>query len=39
MLAGGWLRAGLVALIVVMVAIVSFPFLMDWWQAAIPRNG
>ncbi len=39
MLAGGWLRAGLVALIVVMVAIVSVPFLMDWWQAAIPRNG
>jgi hypothetical protein len=35
----GWLRAGLVALIVVMVAIVSVPFLMDWWHAVILRHG
>ena len=35
----GWLRAGLLALIAVLVAIVSVPFLMDWWQAVIPRHG
>ncbi len=34
-----WLRAGLAALIAVMVAIASVPFLMDWWQAVIPRHG
>jgi hypothetical protein len=39
MFPSGWLRAGLVALIVVLVAIVSVPFLMDWWQAVIPRHG
>ena len=39
MFPSGWLRAGLVALIVVLVAIVSLPFLMDWWQAVIPRHG
>ncbi len=39
MLRSGWLRAGLVALIVVIVAIASVPFLMDWWQAVIPRHG
>jgi hypothetical protein len=39
MFPAGWLRAGLVALIGVMVAIASVPFLMDWWQAVIPRHG
>ena len=39
MLRSGWLRAGLVALIVVIVAIASVPFLMDWWQAVVPRRG
>ena len=39
LLGGGWLRAGLVALIVVLVAIVSVPYLMDWWHAMIPRLG
>ena len=39
MFPGGWLRAGLVALIVVIVAIVTVPFLMDWWQALVPRHG
>ena len=34
-----WIRAGLAALIAVMVAIASVPFLMDWWQAVIPRHG
>lgn len=39
MLGKGWLPAGLVALIVVIVAIASVPFLMGWWQAVIPRHG
>lgn len=35
-----WLRAGLVALILVIVAIVSAPYFIDWWQAVIPpRHG
>ena len=38
--AGRWLRAGLVALILAIVAIVSVPYLIDWWQAVIqPRHG
>ena len=33
-------RAGLVALILVIVAIVSVPYFIDWWQAMIqPRHG
>jgi hypothetical protein len=39
MLARGWVRAGLVALIVVIVAIVSVPYFIDWWQAMIQRHG
>jgi hypothetical protein len=39
MLHGGWLGAGLVALIVVIAAIASVPFLMDWLQALVPRHG
>ena len=34
-----WIRAGLVALIVVIVAIVSVPYFIDWWQAMIQRHG
>ena len=38
--AGLWVRAGLVALILVIVAIVSVPYFIDWWQAVIqPRHG
>src|SRR5712692_2703704 len=38
--AGLWVRAGLVALILVIVAIVSVPDFIDWWQAVIqPRHG
>ena len=38
--AGLWVRAGLVALILVIVAIVSAPYFIDWWQAMIqPRHG
>jgi len=38
--AGLWVRAGLVALILVIVAIVSVPYFIDWWQAMIqPRHG
>jgi len=29
--AGVWVRAGLVALILVIVAIVSVPYVIDWW--------
>lgn len=37
---GLWVRAGLVALILVIVAIVSVPYFIDWWQAVIqPRHG
>ena len=37
---GLWVRAGLVALILVIVAIVSAPYFIDWWQAMIqPRHG
>jgi hypothetical protein len=37
---GLWVRAGLVALILVIVAIVSVPYFIDWWQALIqPRHG
>ena len=33
-------RVGLVALILVIVAIVSVPYFIDWWQAMIqPRHG
>ena len=39
MLHGGWLGAGLVALIAVIAAIASVPFLMDWLQALVPRHG
>jgi len=36
----GWVRAGLVALILVIVAVVSVPYLLDWWQSLIPpRHG
>jgi hypothetical protein len=31
--AGLWVRAGFVALILVIVAIVSVPYFIDWWQA------
>lgn len=35
-----WVRAGLVALILVIVAIVSGPYFIDWWQAVLqPRHG
>ena len=38
--AGLWVRAGLVALILVIVAVVSVPYFIDWWQAVIqPRHG
>jgi hypothetical protein len=38
--ASGWLRAALVALILVIVAIVSVPYFIDWWQAVLqPRHG
>jgi hypothetical protein len=38
--AGLWVRAGLLALILVIVAIVSVPYFIDWWQAVIPpRHG
>jgi hypothetical protein len=38
--AGLWVRAGFVALILVIVAIVSVPYFIDWWQAVIqPRHG
>ena len=38
--AGLWVRAGLVALILVIVAIMSVPYFIDWWQAMIqPRHG
>jgi hypothetical protein len=37
---GLWVRAGLVALLLVIVAIVSVPYFIDWWQAMIqPRHG
>ena len=37
---GLWVRAGLVALILVIIAIVSVPYFIDWWQAMIqPRHG
>jgi hypothetical protein len=37
---GLWVRAGLVALILVIIAIVSVPYFFDWWQAMIqPRHG
>ena len=37
---GAWVRAGLVALIVVIVAIVSVPYVIDWWHAVIqPPHG
>jgi hypothetical protein len=37
---GLWVRAGLVALILVIVAIVSVPYFIDWWQALMqPRHG
>jgi len=39
MLGSGWVRAGLVALILVLVAIVSVPYFIDWWQAMIQRHG
>ncbi len=40
MFGSGWLRAGLVALILVIVAIVSVPYFIDWWQAVLqPRHG
>jgi hypothetical protein len=36
----GWVRAGLVVLILVIVAVVSVPYLLDWWQSLIPpRHG
>jgi hypothetical protein len=38
--AGLWIRAGFVALILAIVAIVSVPYFIDWWQAVIqPRHG
>jgi hypothetical protein len=39
--AGLWVRAGLVALILVIVAIVSVPYFIDWWYAVIqpPPHG
>jgi hypothetical protein len=37
---GLWVRAGLVALLLVIIAIVSVPYFFDWWQAMIqPRHG
>lgn len=39
MLSRGWIRAGLAALIAVIVAIVSVPYVIDWWQAIIQRHG
>jgi hypothetical protein len=37
---GVWVRAGLVALILVIVAIVSVPYVIDWWRAVIqPPQG
>jgi len=39
-LGSSWVRAGLVAaLIVVIVAIVSVPYFIDWWQAMVQRHG
>jgi hypothetical protein len=39
-LGNGWVRAGLVALILVIVTIVSIPYFIDWWQALTPpRHG
>ena len=34
----GWLRTGLVALILAIVVIVSVPYFMDWWQAVTPSS-
>lgn len=34
-----WLPAGLVALLLVIVAIVSVPYFIDWWQTVIQRHG
>ena len=34
----GWVRVGLVALILVIV-LVSVPYFIDWWQAVIQRHG
>ena len=39
LLGRGWVRASLVALIAVIVAIVSVPYFIDWWQAVIQRHG
>src|SRR6266404_1536641 len=37
---GVWVRAGLVALILVIVAMVSVPYVIDWWHAVIqPPHG
>jgi hypothetical protein len=37
---GAWVRVGVVALILVIVAIVSVPYVIDWWQAVIqPPHG
>jgi hypothetical protein len=37
---GVWVRAGLVALILVIVAIVSVPYVIDWWHTVIqPPQG
>ena len=35
----GWFPAGLVALILIIVAIVSVPYFIDWWQTVIQRHG
>jgi hypothetical protein len=37
---GVWVRVGVVALILVIVAIVSVPYVIDWWHAVIqPSQG
>jgi hypothetical protein len=38
-LGSGWLRAGLVALILVIVAIVSVPYFIDWWRLVMEGRG
>jgi hypothetical protein len=35
-LSGNWLRVGLVALLLVIAAIASVPYLLDWWPTFIP---
>jgi hypothetical protein len=38
-LGSGWLRAGLVALFLVIVAIVSVPYFIDWLRLVMERRG